>query len=218
VNDPHTPPATDSTAFGRSRDTRVVWLLGRHPVTAATLVALGWFPTRAKALRRLGRLVARGRIRLVGTVCRKAGRPEHVYCRWRPKADQLLHEVELTELCLRIDAAEVRRGPHATDAWVRPDAEVTIGGRPFYVELDRDTMGHAQLARRFRLYEDVPHHVLWVCPTVARRDALRARAAALRHTALFATLSDALADPHAPVWMDHAGGRAALPREPVGEP
>ncbi|MBW3608707.1 MAG: FCD domain-containing protein [Actinobacteria bacterium] len=60
----------------------------------AMLVGLGWFPSKNKALKRLGRLVKRGRIRLVGTVCRKPGRPEHVYCRWRPKHDQLLHAIE----------------------------------------------------------------------------------------------------------------------------
>ena len=32
-------------------------------------VRIGWFPTKNKALKRLRRLVARKRIRLVGTVC-----------------------------------------------------------------------------------------------------------------------------------------------------
>ena len=29
----------------------------------------------------------------MGTVSRSGGRPEHVYCRWRPKGDDLVHEV-----------------------------------------------------------------------------------------------------------------------------
>src|SRR5688500_8191616 len=99
-------PHRQCNAFARERDARIRWLLDRHPVTAAMLHALGWFPTKAKALRRLRRLVERKQVRLVGTVCRKAGRPEHVYCRYRPKADQLLHEVELSELCLRLDAGK----------------------------------------------------------------------------------------------------------------
>src|SRR2546430_763697 len=82
----------ESSHFARERDARVCWLLGSHPVTAAMLVGLYWFPTKSKALKRLRRLVDRKRIRLVGTVCRKLGRPEHVYCRWRPKPDLLLHE------------------------------------------------------------------------------------------------------------------------------
>ena len=83
-----------SIVFSRERDAHVCWLLDHHPVTAAMLVALGWFPSRSKALKRLRRLAARKRIRFAGTVGRKLGRPEHVYCRWRVKPDQLLHEVE----------------------------------------------------------------------------------------------------------------------------
>ena len=60
----------------RERDARICALLDAHPVTAAVLVRLGWFPTKSKALRRLGVLVRRGRIRLAGTVCRKPGRPQ----------------------------------------------------------------------------------------------------------------------------------------------
>src|SRR5205807_226302 len=87
--DPTTPPAgpRSSLAFARERDERVRWLLGLHPVTAAMLVDLGWFPTKRKALWRLGRLVKRRVVRIVGTVSRKPGRPEHVYCTFQPKQD-----------------------------------------------------------------------------------------------------------------------------------
>lgn len=208
------PSPAESSAFARRRDERVVWLLGQHPVTAAMLVALGWFPTRAKALRRLRRLAARKRIRWVGSVARTGGRPEHVYCRWRPKPDLLLHEVELTQLCLRLHAGRILRGPHVEDRTLRPDAEVWINGVLFYLEFDRGTMGYAQVARdRFARYRDRPHLCLWVCSSAARRDRLRARAEGVRATALFATLADALASPHGPVWVDYGGRRAALPRD-----
>lgn len=207
-------PRRHCNAFARERDARVLWLLGLHPVTAAMLVRLGWFPTRNKAIRRLNRLVGKGRIRLVGTVCRKTGRPEHVFCRWRPKTDQMLHEVELTDLCLRLDAGRIVRGPGVTDTYVRPDAEVWINGRVYYLELDRATTGSGKIERdRFRKYEGCPHLSLWVCPTEARRESLRARAAGVRAGALFATFAQAVADPHGPVWVDFDGGRAALPRE-----
>jgi hypothetical protein len=183
-------------------------------MTAAMLVRVGLFPSKNKALKRLKRLVQRKRVRLVGTVCRKAGRPEHVYCRWRPKVDHLLHEIELTEVCLRLHAGKILRGPHATDAMIRPDAEVWIDREVYYVELDRGSMSYPQVVRdRFRKYEGCPHLSLWVCPTAVRRDGLRARAERLRHTALFTTLAEALASPHGPIWVDHRGGRAALPRE-----
>jgi hypothetical protein len=203
-----------SNAYARNRDAKAEWLLGQHPVTAGILAALGWFPSRAKARKRLARLAARGRIRLVGTVSRAPGRPEHVYCRgWRPKADSLLHEVELTEFCLGLDAARIDRGPHATDPAVRPDAEVRIYGRVYYLEWDRGSMGYAQIVRRFRAYAGCPHLVLWVCPTAERREGLRSRAADLRSTALFTTAAEALASPHGPIWLDYHGGRAALPRQ-----
>ena len=189
------------------------WLLGAHPVTAAMLVHLGWFPNRKKALRRLRQLVKRKRIRLVGTVTRKAGRPEHVYCRFRPKTDQLLHEVELTELCLRLDAGTIIRGLHVADRGRRPDAEVWIKGRLYSLELDRGTMGYTQLARRFQLYEGSPHLVLWVCSSRERLEEMRRRAERIRHVALFTTLTEALASPHGEIWWDYAGGLVALPRE-----
>lgn len=205
------PPS--SNAFARTRDARILWLLDSHPVTAAMLVALGWFPNRNKALRRLRRLAARKRVRLVGTVARHAGRPEHVWCRWRPKGNQLLHEVQLTELCLRLHAGKILRTPHVLDRAVRPDAEVWINGRLYCLELDRATMTYAQIARRFRLYESCPHLSLWVCATEQRAEGMRRRAERLRSTALFTTFAQALASPHGTIWRDFSGASAALPQQ-----
>jgi hypothetical protein len=212
------PAPRQSLTFSRERDARIAWLLEAHPVTAAMLVGIGWFPTRKKALRRLHRLVRRGRIRLVGTVCQKAGRPENVYCRWTPKADHLLHEVQLTQLCLRLDARAILRGPNVTDAAVRPDAQAWINGDVYYLEWDRGTMGVGQVVRhRFRKYERCRHLVLWVCPTDVRLEALRARAERIRSVALFAKARDAIRSPHAEIWVDYRGQKAALPRQLPGE-
>jgi hypothetical protein len=206
-----------SLAFSRTRDSRVEWLLGMHPVTAAMLVGIGLFPSKDKALRRLNRLVEKGRIRLVGTVCRKGGRPEHVFCRWRSKADDLVHEVELTEVCLRLDASKILRGPHATDTNIRPDAEVWINGGLNYLELDRGTMSYAQIVTdRFHKYASCPYLSLWVCPNESRRDGLRLRAESVRHSALFASLPEVLVSPHGRIWVDFSGHWAALPRESGG--
>jgi hypothetical protein len=209
---PISNPLRHSLARARERDARIGWLLDSHPVTAAMLVRLGLFPNRNKALRRLNRLVARKRIHLVGTVSRGIGRPEHVFCRWGPKVNQLLHEIELTELCFRLDAGTIRRGAQVTDRR-RPDAEVCIGGRLYLWEHDRGTEGLAQIARRFQQYEDSPHLVLWVCPTQARMESLRKGAEKLRHVALFTTFAQALASPHGEIWRDYQGQKAALPRE-----
>lgn len=205
--------ARHSNALARARDNNIEWLLDTHPVTADMLVGLGWFPTRAKARVRLRRLTAKKRIRFVGTICRKGGRPEHVYCRWLPKLGGLVHEVELTELCFRLDAATILRGPHVIDDDIQPDAEVRIKGHLYYLELDRGTMGYAQMARRFERYEGFEDLVLWVCPTAARREGLRQRAEPLRSVALFTTLPEALDSPHKPIWIDYAGNRTSLPRE-----
>lgn len=209
----------DSLRVGRDRDARLRVLLEEHPVTAALLVAHGWFSTANKARARLRRLAQRGRARRVGTLDGAAGgRPEHVYCRWRPRPETLVHEIELTEVCLKLDARTLRRGPAVIDREVRPDAEAEIGGETYYVELDRGTMGRSQLARRFRLYADCPHFSLWVCSTPARRDALRAMAAPLRRTALFTTLDEARRGPHTAVWWDASGGCVRLPRASLCRP
>src|SRR4051794_18918007 len=151
---PALPAHRRSLDFARARDARICWLLDMHPVTAAMLVRIGWFPSTTKALARLNRLVRRRRIRLVGTLGRGVGRPENVYCRWTPKVDQLLHEVQLTELCFRLHAEEIRRGPHVRNTGIRPDGEVRINGQLYYVEWDRGTMSYAQIVRhRFRKYE-----------------------------------------------------------------
>lgn len=204
-----------SNAFARDRDARIRWLLDMHPVTAAMLVAIGWFPSKNKALKRMHRLVEKKEIRIVGTVCRKSGRPEHVFCRghW-VKADQLLHEVELTELCLRLNAGKILRGPLVTDMVIRPDAEIWINGDLYYLELDRGTMSYQQIQReRYRKYERCTYLVLWVCSSDVRREGLRQRAAGMRAIALFTTFTEAIASPHADIWIDHAGERVALPRQ-----
>ena len=206
----------ESVRFGRERDARIRWLLDMHPVTAAMLVALQWFPSKGKALRRLNRLVQRGQVRLVGTVCRKDGRPEHVFARTRIKADSVLHELQLTELCLRLDAGRIVRGPMAVDRHLRPDAEVWINGCRYLLENDRGSMGYAQIEQRFRAYSGCADLVLWVCSSAERAEGLCQRAAGIRHTALFTTMAEALATPHGPIWRDYAGGTAALPREANG--
>ncbi len=203
----------DSLDLGRRRDSRIRWLLDMHPVTAAMLVRIGWFPDRNKALQRLRRLAARGQLRFVGTVARKHGRPEHVYCRWRPKPDHLLHEIELTELCFRVDAGRISRGPHAVDRRLLPDAELWINGHHYHLELDRGTMSYAQLERRFEKYIGCRELVLWVCSSRERVEGMRRRAETIRSIALFTTLSEALASPHGAIWIDYQGKKAALPRE-----
>lgn len=210
-------PPRNSLAFARERDARICWLLEMHPVTAGMLVELGWFASRNKALKRLRRLAEKKRIRFVGTVCEKPGRPEHVYCRCRPKTDQLLHEVQLTKVCLRLHAERILRGFGIESTGLCPDAEVWINGQRYFLELDRGTSSPQQiLRRRFAKYAGCREMVLWVCPTEAIREGRRRHAEDIRSIALFTTFAEVLANPHGEIWLDYAGGRAALPRQ-VGE-
>jgi hypothetical protein len=205
----------ESSALARKRDAAVLWLLSRHPSTASMLVDIGFFPNRKKASKRLHRLTKRRKLRLLGTVSLKCGRPEHVYGRGHWNTTNLTHEVLLTKVCLKIDASEVRRGHGEVDATLRPDAELLIGGRRFFLELDCGTMGYTDVVRkRFAKYQASEELVLWVCPTPARVEGLRRHATMIRSTALFTTLDQVLANPHGLVWNDCDGVRAALPRSP----
>lgn len=212
---PHdTDRQQSSNAFARRREAQILWLLERHPVTAEMLVAIRLFGTKARASKRLKRLAEKKKLRLAGTASFKDGRPEHVYCRCRwVKADNLLHEVLISQVCFRTHADEVRRGPVEVDSVLRPDAELVIAGRRYLLELDLGTMSYeAVVTTRFVKYRSCPDLVLWVCPTPARMEGLRSRAADIRGTALFTTLDLALINPHAAIWKDFDGQTAALPR------
>jgi hypothetical protein len=202
-----------SNAIARERDGSLLWLLSRHPATASMLVGIGLFPSRKKASKRLHRLTQRRKLRLLGTVSLKNGRPEHVYGRGHWNTTNLTHEVLLTKVCLRIDADAIHRGHGEVDATLRPDAELVIGGQRFCLELDCGTMGYADVLRkRFTKYQACDDLVLWVCPTASRLEGLRRHATMIRGTALFTTLDQVLANPHGPIWVDCDGERAALPR------
>lgn len=209
----HPTAPQNSNEFAWRRDAMIRRLVEKHPTTAAMLVYLRLFPNQKKASGRLHRLVQRRQVQLLGTVAFKGGRPEHVYCRRVVKADNLRHEVQLTWLCLRTFADEVRRGPGDTDPGLLPDAEFWINGQRFYVEMDCGSMHPQDVVRkRFSKYQSVRDLVLWVCPSEARAETLRRLAGSLREVALFTTLDLALRNPHDPIWTDADGGRAALPR------
>jgi hypothetical protein len=108
----------------------------------ATWSIWAWFPSRNKALAGLRRLAQGRQIQLAGTLGRRGGRPEHVYCRWRPRRASFGTRWSRPTLRLRLDAQEVRRGPPSWTCCVLPDAEVLIGGVAFYLEVDRGTMSH----------------------------------------------------------------------------
>jgi hypothetical protein len=211
---PHTHERQSSNAFARQRDAQILWLLERHPATAGMLVEVGIFTSKSRASRRLYRLVQRKKLRIAGTVALKDGRPEQVYCRSRwVKPDTLTHEVQISRLCFKIHADDIRRGPAEVDAFLRPDAELVIDGRRFLFECDRGTMSYQTVAeKRLVKYTFTTDSVLWVCSTPTRMEGLRSRAGIIRGTALFTTMDQALRNPHAAIWINCDGECVALPR------
>lgn len=203
----------NSNAFGRQRDAMLLWLLARHPATAAMLVSVGLFRTKTRASRRLHRLVGKQQLRIAGTACLKDGRPEQVYCTGQLKADTLLHEVLISQLCFKTFVDEVHRGEGEVDSYLRPDAELIINTQRFLLEIDRGTSSYDAIVQtRYAKYRTCRDFVLWVCPTQARMEGLRSRAGMIREIALFTTVDRALSNPHAPIWVDVDGAAATLPR------
>jgi hypothetical protein len=210
---PGTSAQASSNLVARRRDALLLWFLLRHPSTAGMLAGIGLFPSRKKATRRLRKLERRRVVRCLGSVALKDGRPEHVFGRGRWKSDNLLHEVQLTRVCLKMHADELRRGAGEVDPLLRPDAELRINGERYFLEMDLGSMSYPDVIRkRFAGYRGCRDLVLWISPTVSRMEGLRRHAGMLRDIALFTTLDQALADPHGAIWVDVNGERAALPR------
>jgi len=210
------PPSPDRTPYPfhtpRKRDDFICFALA-HPATVTTLMAINLFSRPRKLRACLHRLVTEGRIQHLGTIQWGRGRPEHVYCRWRPGPAQLLQEVQLTEVLLRLDAGDVRRGPFISDQMVRPDAEVVINGLLYYLELDRSPQEAQSLTQRMAAYASCEHPSLWLCATHKRAEALRRQAATLPAPALITTLEDAYRGSHRDIWRDCGGRIVPLPRE-----
>jgi hypothetical protein len=140
-----------------------------------------------------------------------SGRPENVFCNgWKPKYDQLRHELLLTDFLLGYPEADPLRG-WAVNRRLRPDAEMTLGDYFYYVELDTGEQTHAQVRRRQARYAGVEDYVLYVTLSPKRLDGLRRNAHdAVKSIALFTTLADAQRDPHGEIWIDCLSERTSI--------
>jgi hypothetical protein len=140
-----------------------------------------------------------------------AGRPERVFCNgWRPKYDQLRHELLLTDFLLCYGEADTLRG-WAVDRRLRPDAEMTLDGYFYNVELDTGEQTHAQVRRRQAAYAGTDNFLLYVTTSTKRLDGLRKNVHdAVKRIALFTTLDQAIANPRGDIWVDSEGERTAI--------
>jgi hypothetical protein len=192
----------------RDRDTTIVQLATRGVCRMRHFFR--FFPSEKAAYRRIEKLQRQGRLRLVATVVlADTGRPERIFC-YKPKYDQIRHELRLTDFLLCYPEADTLRG-WAVNRRLRPDAEMTMDGYFYNVELDTGEQTFAQVRRRQRRYAGIEDFVLYVTTTEKRVEGLRRNAhEAVKRIALFATLTDVQRDPHGEVWIDCQGERTAI--------
>ena len=114
-------------------------------------------------------------------------------------------------------AKKIVRGPtvHST---IRPDAEMSIGSKRFFVELDTGEETHRQVrlkwSQNYRKIRFGQHadFLLVVTLKKSRIPELARNAKQVSSLALFTCLDDVLADPHGKVWSDFNGKLARIPK------
>jgi hypothetical protein len=144
---------------------------------------------------------------------KEEGRPQDVYCNgWRPKEDNLKHEVMLTEFLLPfMPAAEIVRGPYC-DRKILADAELTFGDHKFYIEMDTGTVDHKRQQKRWaKCYSHVGDYLLVVTSSTTRMKNLIRNAAAVHSIALFTTFAQACEHPFGEIWTDCHDQTVAIP-------
>lgn len=192
-------------------------MLATHPMTIRQMVEWGFFPSRKRARKRLSILVRRQQVYLLGTAKSiKRGRPEDVFARWRAKADNLRHEVLLTDGLmpyLRMGLS-VKRG-YEVDRGFWPDGELVFPAEfhhlAGFAEQDCGTMTYERIVReRFGKYRNCDVPVFWFEPSEIRLEGMRSRAQSISHCSFFATLDAIKGDPLGPVWIDYQLRRFTL--------
>ena len=187
----------------------VIELAEQHVILTRHVIPI--FPCRATAYRAVAGLRRQRQLRAVGHALMEiTGRPEIAYCNsWKPKADQLRHEVWVTDFLLCYPEAEIVRG-WRVDRQIRADAEMELRGQKFYVELDSGEQSHRQVRQRQLAYAGVRDFLLYVTLSERRLAGLIKHAESVKHIALFTTLQRVMADPHGAVWVDCQGQTVAI--------
>ena len=166
-----------------------------------------YFPSPAVAYRTIKKLNDEGFLKRIGKVISKeSGRPENVYCNgWKPKADQLEHELFLTDFCLCYPDADFKRG-WIVNRKLRPDAEMVLDGIRFNIELDTGEQSHKQVCKRQKCYANSTDYLLYVTQSHRRLEKLRTAAEeCVRPIVLFTTLADVQRDPTGDILIDCFG-------------
>lgn len=171
---------------------------------------------------------------MIGTINSEGGRPLNVYAnRLRPAVDTLRHEVLLTDVLLQYEEqADCVRDPKRINKRIRPDAEMWVANRLFYVELDTGTESHRQVAERQSLYEITANllpetdangnlrygdidsledvFVLFVTTSERRLENLIEKSDRLAPLAMFSTVGRVADDPYGCIWHTCDGKQVSL--------
>jgi hypothetical protein len=115
----------------------------------------------------------------------------------------------LTDFLLCYPQAEIVRG-WQVDHRIRPDAEMTLDGQRFFVEMDTGEQTYRQVEHRQRAYKSVRDWLLYVTITEARLAGLMRHSMTVRDIAFFTTLDRVLKDPTGEIWIDSSGKVASL--------
>lgn len=152
--------------------------------------------------------VRRGKVKLIGYVQNDEGRDVKLFARFPVNKPQ--HAYELTKLCLGISAETIRTGTSVDQRLA--DAELVINGKLHYLELDRGTMGYAEVIGRLDKYRDCQDKVLWVMSSELRIKGILERTKNLPATFLFTTYEKARQDFHQAIWTDATGITSCVER------
>lgn len=184
----------------------MIEFLRRNPADAQTFAYLGLFPNNEKARTCLRTLYRRKKILFRDHVQMENGQYRLVYA--AKQTPNIEHEYQLTQILIRCDVDEVRRGPDVGREFL-PDAELYVNGSLFLLELDRGSEGLPQVAKQLARHKSAGLDVLWIFPSEQRMRG--AMSLTDSPTAWFTTYDKALT-PHEEVWVNIHGETAALPR------
>ena len=146
---------------------------------------------------------------------KKDCRPMNVFCNgYYPKADNLLHEVLLTDFLFSYFEFATSKRHKKCDKFIRPDAEMEMAGFKYYVEMDTGSVHHGVQKRRWRRYEQVTQDLLLVVTlSPIRMENLIRHANRVASIALFTTLDQVKEKPFGSIWRSVADDRTiALPK------
>ena len=139
-----------------------------------------------------------------------AGPPVRAFCNgWKPKRDQLRHEILTTDFLLGYPTAEIVRG-WDVDPHIRPDATMQLDGITYHIETDTGSESFRRIEKRQKVYSHVNDFVLYVALSERRLQGLIRHSQQIQRIALFTTLERAIADPRGEIWQDCDGRTASI--------